>query len=100
MAYRKYTLKLDSVLDRTKIVERGQGIKEVFISTMPTGVSLQLALGDGELLTVSSAVSFAPTGDDAILGLYWANPTARPGVTVDVIVVADDARSGLAAQVI
>lgn len=100
MGYRKLVLHLDNVLtDKTQIVPRGQTVKEVFISSMPTGVSIQLALGDGELLDISSAVSFAPTGDDAINGLYWANPVARAGVTVGVVVVADDPRSGLGAQV-
>jgi hypothetical protein len=90
MAYRILTLKLDNAVERQEIVQRGQTIKEVFITTMPSGVSIQLALGDGPLMTISSAVSFEPTGDDAINGLSYANPVARPGVTLDVIVVAGE----------
>lgn len=88
MAYKKIKLALDSVLtDKTKIVEIGQTITEVTILKIPTGVTINIAFGDGELFAIQDYFSAQPRGDDEQnRGLYWSNPVAQPGVTVEVLV--------------
>ena len=98
MAYRKVRLKLDVVLSEpTEIVPISRVVNEVFILVVPAGVTIQLQFGQsGDPIDISSPIAFQPTGSDAVQGVYWRNPVASPGVTVDIYVATTTDTQGVA----
>lgn len=73
--------------EAVEVVAAGQTITEVFLTKMPTGVTIQLMFGrQGDPIDIDDKVSFAPDDDEQELGLYLLNPVALPGTSVDIYV--------------
>ncbi len=91
MSYKKRTLDLTNVVLPDNAIELapiGRRVVEVFVTKVPTGVVFQLLFGqNSDPIDIDGPVSFQPTEDNGNNGLFWANPTALPGTTVDVYVV-------------
>lgn len=88
MSYRVLSLDLTNLTtDKQELIPRNSTISEVVVFSMPAGVSIQIALGDSPLFTVNGPFSLEPDSEDEReFGLYWANPVARPGVKIEMIV--------------
>jgi hypothetical protein len=89
MGYRIIPLHMDVASnDKQQIVGKGTRITEVILLTMPAGVSFKLALGENEAFTVDKPITLQPDAEDLNnQGLYWINPVARPGVSLELVVV-------------
>lgn len=87
--YKRKTLKLDAVIaSPSEIVPRDQKLREVIIAKMPANTTISLYFGElSDPIDISDPISFQPRDDDAERGLFWTNPTAQAGVSIDVIVV-------------
>lgn len=100
MAYKKILLKMDTASnDAISLVPRGSRIVEIVLFSMPAGVSFKLAIGDNELFTIDKPFTSQPQGDDMQNnGLSWANPVARPGVVLEMLVAFGEStvRAGVA----
>ncbi len=89
MSYKRRNLDLTAVNSNpTELVPARTRVQEVFITKLPAGATLQIQFGQtSDPIDIDAPVSFKPTGEDGNNGLYWLNPTAQPGVSVDIYVV-------------
>jgi hypothetical protein len=91
MAYKQKRQDLGTIVALKEIVPPAQRITEVFILTIPVGVTIALRFGQlSDPINISAApISFAPTGDDGFSGLYFDNPVAAAGSVLDLYVATD-----------
>jgi hypothetical protein len=89
MAYRKKRLALDAVTtEPQEIANRDELLTEIFCTKFPPNTTIVLYLGqDKDPIDIDGVFSFQPTGEEAERGLFWTNPVAQPGVSVNVFVV-------------
>lgn len=88
MAYRVIAVDLSVAVPNAapvKLISRDQVITEVTLPKFSGDISLAFG-SPADLIPIDAPISFKPTGNDGRNGLYYSNPVAQPGVSVNILV--------------
>lgn len=79
---------------RIELVPPGKTIAEIFVLAVPAGASFDLLVGNNaDYITIPAPFTMEPQGEqEANNGLYWRNPVAQAGLSVDLYIVFGNAQ--------